>query len=207
MDEHSITSGADLEAVLGEPTEFVSKKVSAEVTPAAAEFIGRSPLVFVATSDAHGALDVSPKGDAPGFVEVDGSSALLIPERLGNKLAYGFRNILATGRIGLIFVVPGVRETLRANGTATVTKDPELLDRLGARGKPALLATRVTVEECFFHCGKAMIRSQAWKPETWGEPGESLLVKDAVDVMADGDTEVVPLVEAAIEQNYVDELY
>jgi PPOX class probable FMN-dependent enzyme len=123
--------------------------------------------VLLATSGSDGSLDVSPKGDAPGFAVVDDPKTILLPDRPGNKLAYGFRNILATGRLGLIFVVPGVTETLRVNGSAEHTRDPALLERLSARNKPALLVTRLTVEECFFHCGKAFVRSKLWKTDTW----------------------------------------
>jgi PPOX class probable FMN-dependent enzyme len=206
MSDHDITSIEQLVDVLGEPPEFVKKKVGTDVTDAAADFIGSAPLVFVATSGADGHLDVSPKGDAPGFVHVEGPTTLLVPERLGNRLAYGFRNILETGRIGLVFVVPGQRETLRVNGAATITQDPELLDRLGAKGRPALLCTRVDVEESFFHCGKAMIRSQLWDPATWDGDVESLLVKEVVSIFG-GDAALAPTIEAEMEKNYREELY
>jgi PPOX class probable FMN-dependent enzyme len=206
MSDFDITTAAQLAEVLGEPPDFVRKKVNAAVSDAIAEFIASSPLVFVATSDADGRLDVSPKGDAPGFVEVDDRTTLLVPERLGNKLAFGFRNILETGRIGLIFVVPGQRETLRVNGTATISRDPALLGRLAAKGKPALLCTRVTVEECFFHCGKAMIRSKLWDPTTWDGAVESLLVKEVVTIFG-GDDSLTEAIEAEMEKNYRDELY
>ena len=206
MADFDITTTEQLTEVLGEPADFVRQKVNAEVSEAVAEFIASSPLVMVATSDAEGRLDVSPKGDAPGFVEVDDTTTLLIPERLGNKLAYGFRNILETGRIGLIFVVPGSRETLRVNGTATISRDPELLDRLAAKGTPALLCTRVAVEECFFHCGKAMIRSKLWDSTTWDGQEQSLLVKEVVGIFG-GDESLVPTIEAEMEKNYRDELY
>lgn len=206
MPDFDITSATQLADVLGEPQDFVREKVNTEVSDPVAEFIASSPLVFVATSDADGRLDVSPKGDAPGFVEVDDPTTLLVPERLGNKLAYGFHNILDTGRIGLIFVVPGQRETLRVNGTATISRDPALLDRLAAKGKPALLCTRVAVEECFFHCGKAMIRSKVWDPSSWDGAVESLLVKELVTIFG-GDETLTPTIEAEMEKNYREELY
>jgi uncharacterized protein len=92
---------------------------------------------------------------------------LLIPERPGNRLAYGFQNIMETGAISIIFVVPGVRETLRVTGSATITRDPILLQQFVSNDKPALLCTRVVVRECFFHCGKALIRSKLWQPDAW----------------------------------------
>ena len=136
-----LTNEDQITAILGEPPDFVRAKVADRVDPSAAVFIARSPLVFIGTVDRHGRIDVSPKGDAPGFVRVESPESLLIPERIGNNLAFGLRNILSTGRIGLIFVVPGQRETLRVNGTATINNDPALLEQLAARGKPALLCT------------------------------------------------------------------
>jgi uncharacterized protein len=200
-----LTSEDQITAILGEPPDFVRAKVAARVDARAAAFIARSPLVFVGTVDREGRIDVSPKGDAPGFVRPMGAESLLIPERKGNNLAFGPRNILATGRIGLIFVVPGQRETLRLNGAATLNNDPVLLDQLSARGKPALLCTDVRVEECFFHCGKAMIRARAWDKDSWIVDGESLMVAQVVDALG-GDPLLAPVVQAQLEQNYIDDL-
>ncbi len=124
---------------------------------------------MLSTCDAEGRLDASPKGDAPGFVVVEDEHTLVIPDRPGNKLVYGHLNSLANARVGLLFLVPGTPETLRVNGTAELTNDPELLERMAARGKPAVLAIRVHVEECFFHCPKAFLRSGLWSAETWPE--------------------------------------
>lgn len=202
---YQLTTEDEVTAILGEPPDFVRGKVGDRVDASAAAFIARSPLVFVGTVDRDGGIDVSPKGDAPGFVHLAGPRALLIPERKGNNLAFGPHNILATGRIGLIFVVPGLRETLRVNGAATLGNDPALLDRLGARGRPALLCTEVSVEECFFHCGKALIRSRAWDPGSWDADGDSPMVTQVVDALG-GDPALLPVVHAQIEQNYVDDL-
>src|SRR5205814_7712122 len=111
--------------------------------------------------------DVSPKGDGPGFVAVHGDDTLLIPDRKGNKLIFGLQNILANPRVAVIFLVPGTEETLRIQGSAELTADPAVLDRLAARGQPARLAIRVHVDACFFHCAKAFKRSRLWQPETW----------------------------------------
>ena len=126
------------------------------------EFIERSPLVVVATCDADGRLDASPKGDPPGFVHVNDSTTLAIPERKEDALGFGPRNVLATGRIGQIFRIPGQRETCRVNGTAHLTRDPDLLDRLAVMGKPALMASVVGVGEAFVPCGKRTIRAELW---------------------------------------------
>jgi len=200
-----LTSEDQITAILGEPPAFVRGKVGDHVDASAAAFIARSPLVLVGTVDASGGIDVSPKGDAPGSVRLAGPRSLLIPERTGNRLAFGPRNVLATNRIGLIFLVPGQRETLRVNGSAALSIDPTLLEQLGARGAPALLCTEVTVEECFFHCGKALIRSRVWEPETWPRDEGSLMVAHVVDALG-GDPALAPIVSAQLEQNYVDDL-
>jgi hypothetical protein len=95
-------------------------------------------------------------------------ATLVFPDRPGNRLVYGHLNILRNPHVGLLFLVPGTSETLRVNGRAELTRDPALLERLAARGKPAVLAVRVHVDECFFHCGKAFIRSRLWQPDSWG---------------------------------------
>lgn len=200
-----LTTAGEITAILGESPAFVRGKIRDRVDASAATFIARSPLVFVATVDGEGHIDVSPKGDAPGFVHVTNPGSLLIPERKGNNLAFGPHNILATGRIGLIFVVPGQRETLRVNGSASLNNDPALLQQLSARGKPSLLCTDVTVEECFFHCGKALIRSGAWDPRRWLVGGDSLMVAQVVDALG-GDPALQPIVKAQVEQNYIDDL-
>ncbi|MBW2244001.1 MAG: pyridoxamine 5'-phosphate oxidase family protein, partial [Deltaproteobacteria bacterium] len=132
-------------------------------------FIERSPFLVLSTSNKDGLLDASPKGDGPGFVLVESDRSLVIPDRPGNGLAMGHLNVLENPRVGLLFLIPGTNETLRVNGCAELTRNPALLERLAARGKPAVLAIRVEIEECFFHCGKAFIRSNLWQPEQWGE--------------------------------------
>ena len=200
-----LTTQDEVTAILGQPPDFVRAKVSDRVDASAAAFIARSPLVFVGTVDREGRIDVSPKGDDPGFVHTASPTSLLIPERKGNNLAFGPHNILATGRIGLIFVVPGQRETLRVNGAASLDVDPARLEQLSARGKPSLLCTEVSVEESFFHCGKAMIRARAWEPASWNVDDDSLMVAQVVDALG-GDPALVPVVNAQIEQNYIDDL-
>jgi PPOX class probable FMN-dependent enzyme len=167
--DHRVTTVQQLHAMLGEPHPMTAKKVFDALDDTATSFIKRSPLIVLGTADAGGNVDASPKGDDPGFVAVWDPHTLLIPERKGNKLMYGLQNILSTGQVGILFMVPRTNETLRVNGSAELTSDPALLNLLVARGAPALLAIRVTVKECFFHCAKAFIRSQLWAPETWPE--------------------------------------
>jgi len=164
-----ITSVTQLRGLVSEPGAMVRKKLLTELDSLAVDFIKRSPFLVLATADAEGNQDASPKGDHPGFVLVENPSTIVIPERKGNKLLFGLQNILANPHVAMVFMLPGTGETLRVNGIAELTTAPELLEKLTARGAPALLAIRVTIRECFFHCAKAFIRSQLWRPESWGE--------------------------------------
>ena len=167
QDNYVIRTEAELESVIGPPMEFVKAKVLPQLDEVMKEFIRKAPLVFIATIDAQGHVDVSPKGDPCGFVHIDAAGNLLIPDRPGNRLTFGFRNILRNREIGLIFVVPHQRETLRVKGLATLHADPAVLSQLQVQGKPALLCTHVEVQSCFMHCGKAFIRSKLWQPQSW----------------------------------------
>lgn len=202
----AIESEEQVQAVLGEPSAAVRLKVFDHLDEQAAAFVARSPFVMVATADRDGRLDVSPKGDAPGFVHLDGDRALLLPERSGNRLAFGFRNILANPRVALVFVVPGVTETLRVAGRASLTRDPALCERLAAGGKPALLVTRVEVEECFFHCGKAFLRSSLWKPDSWPE-GVRVSFGRQMAPRLGGDADLATAIDETIADGYRTNLY
>jgi PPOX class probable FMN-dependent enzyme len=164
-----IESAAELRALLGEPSPYTAKKFHPRLSGLAQQFIRHSPLLFLSTVDATGRPTVSPKGDAPGFVRVEGPTALLIPERKGNRLLMTLQNVLDNHRVGLLFVVPRTNETLRVHGTASLLVDDELCRSFTTRGRPALLVLRVEVEECFFHCGKAFIRSDFWNAAAWPE--------------------------------------
>jgi uncharacterized protein len=205
-DPWRIRTVAEIEEILGTPSPMIEQKIFDHVDEYAAAFIAKSPLLLAATSDADGRVDVSPKGDAPGFVAVEDARTLVLPERPGNKLAFGFRNLVANPHIALIFLVPGTTETLRVAGTAELTRDPALLERLAAQGKPALLATRVTVEECFFHCGKAFIRSSLWKSETWPTGFRVNLGRQIAKRMGGGD-DVAAQIDEGLEQSYKTRLY
>lgn len=205
-DPFRIETEAQIDELLGTVSPLVSQKVFDHVDEFAAAFIARSPLLLVATSDRDGRLDVSPKGDEPGFVVVEDERTLLLPERPGNKMALGFRNILGNPRVGLVFVVPGTTETLRANGTAELTRDPALLERLAAKGKPALLVTRITVEECFFHCGKAFIRSALWKPDSWPAGYRVNLGRQLAKKMG-GNDDVAEQIDQGLAESYKTTLY
>ena len=168
-DPHRIDDVETLRATIGEGNPGVAQKVMDHLDDFARDFLARSPFLVLATSDDAGHADASPKGDAPGFVLVEDDHSLVIPDRPGNKLVMGHLNVLRNPRVGVLFLIPGTNETLRVNGRAELTRDPELLERLAARGRPAVLGIRVRVDECFFHCAKAFIRSKLWQPDQWGE--------------------------------------
>jgi uncharacterized protein len=196
-----ITTLEALRAIIGEPNPVVQVKLWQTLEPPARAFIARSPFVALATSDASGTIDVSPKGDEPGFVAVEDERTLLVPDRKGNKLVMGLQNVLANPRIGLLFFVPGTNETLRVNGRAGLTADPAVCARLAARGQPAQLAIRVTVDECFFHCGKAFLRAGLWKPETWPADVRVSFGKMLAPKFG-GDEALEKQIDAAIEDDY-----
>ena len=145
-------------------------------------------------------------GDSSNWPGVEAAN-LLIPERVGNRLVFGFRNILGNGEIGLIFLAPHQRETLRIKGTATLHTDPEVLETMAVKGRPALLYTRVKVEECFFHCGKALIRSHLWEPERWPEKRPSIVSAHRLLGKQAPDEEQARKTDAALERSYADDLY
>jgi hypothetical protein len=162
-----VTSVEDLRAIVGHPVATVANKVKTKLSEAQQDWLSHSPLGFVATTDVEGRLDVSPKGDPPGFVHVIDDVTIAIPERPGNKRVDGYLNVLQRPRVGTLFLIPGRGDTLRINGTARVLADADYFDALVVDGKRPILALEIAVEEVFFHCAKALLRSDAWKPETW----------------------------------------
>jgi uncharacterized protein len=167
-----ITTEEELRDVIGSSTPVVQSKISDSVNELTRQFIERSPFMLLATSSADGTCDVSPRGDPAGFVHIVDERTLLIPERPGNKLADSLRNVLANPHVGLLFLVPGVGDTLRVNGRAVLTTDAALLEPLAVEGKTPKLGLLVEVEEVFTHCSKAFIRSDLWNPERHIERGE-----------------------------------
>lgn len=158
-----ITTEAQLRQILGYPTEIVTKKTINFIDSHCQSFIEKSPFITIATSDLDGNMDVSPKGDPPGFVKILDQKTLAIPDRPGNAKADSLTNIIKNPTIGLIFLIPGIRETLRINGFARIVKDDAILNALSCEGKMPKLAIIVTVKEAFFHCAKCIIRSKLWQ--------------------------------------------
>jgi uncharacterized protein len=156
---------AEIRARYGEPSERAIRKQLARLEKHSRAFIALSPFLVIASADPQGRVDASPKGDRPGFVRVIDDATLLIPDRLGNNRVDTIGNLLACPGVGLIFFVPGLRETLRVNGRARVTTDPALLEPCSVNGKLPRSGILVTADEVYFHCGKALIRSDLWNPE------------------------------------------
>ena len=155
----------EIRELYGEPSERAVKKQLTKLEKHSRAFIALSPFLVIASSDTSGRVDASPKGDAPGFVHVLDDETLLIPDRLGNNRVDTISNLLENPGVGLIFFVPGLRETLRVNGRASITTDPALLEPCAVQGKLPRSGILVKAEEVYFHCGKALIRSDLWNPE------------------------------------------
>lgn len=167
-----IDSEDALRALLGEPSELTRTKVTDCINPQSRQLIERSPLVCLATSDRDGHCDVSPRGDPAGFVRILDEHTLLMPERPGNRLADSLRNILQNPHVGLLFVIPGVADTFRVNGRATLVTDPVLLEPCRVQGKLPKLGILIDIEQAYTHCAKAFIRSDCWNPAAFVERAE-----------------------------------
>lgn len=175
-----ITLESELRELLGEPMPRAVAKDRARLHDRDKDWLAASPLCLVATAGADGSCDVSPKGDPPGFTRVLDDTTLAIPERLGNRRADGFRNILTNPHVGLIYLVPGRCETLRINGRARLVRDAAFFDQMVVKGHRPQLALVVEIEQIFFHCAKAFMRSTLWQPETWNPgalPSHAQIVK------------------------------
>jgi PPOX class probable FMN-dependent enzyme len=152
------------------PMERALRKDVGHIDELCRRLIAASPMLFVASYDEEGRCDVTPRGGPPGFVTVLDEQRIAIPDATGNRRLDTLENVVATGRVGLIFVIPGRDTTLRVNGRACVSAQPELLDRLTPVGKPPATAIVVEAEEVYAHCPKAFVRSKLWNPETWPDP-------------------------------------
>ncbi|MFN0021520.1 MAG: MSMEG_1061 family FMN-dependent PPOX-type flavoprotein [Pirellulaceae bacterium] len=201
-----ITTAAELTGLIGVPSEVAVKKQLAELDQHMTQFIAESPFLLIGTVGLDGSCDVSPRGDAPGaLAKVLDPKTLVIPERTGNRRADSLRNIIETGRIGLLFLVPGLGETMRVNGRACVLQDEAMLASLTAQGKTPLVAIGVEVEECFLQCAKALIRSQLWQgiPRKSSLPSFAQILLDQTQVAGQS----VESLHAAIEESYAQRLY
>jgi len=162
-----VNTADGLREIVGHPNSYVANKVGNRLTAVQQDWLAHSPLGFVATTDAQGRVDVSPKGDPPGFVHVIDDTTIAIPERPGNKRVDGYLNVLQRPYVGTLFLIPGRGDTLRINGTARILADADYFDAMTVQDKRPILALEIDVEEVFFHCAKAFLRSDAWDPSTW----------------------------------------
>ncbi len=161
----TVPSKEAIRDLYGKVSPLAANKTLTYLDRHAKAFIALSPFMVIASADASGNCDATPRGDAPGFVAVLDDKTLLIPDRRGNNRVDTLLNIAANPRIGLLFMVPGFGETLRVNGRVSITTDPALLEGHSAGGKVPTSAILLHVDEMFFHCAKAMIRSELWNPE------------------------------------------
>ncbi len=203
--EATVGDAESLRELYGAPSETAQRKVLRRLDRHCRAVIAASPFLVIGSSDAEGNCDVSPRGDAPGFVAVLDDERLLIPDRRGNKRVDTMGNILENPHVALIFFVPGMTETLRVNGHVEITTDASLLAPLAVNGKAPQSALLVQVEETFLHCGKALIRSRLWDPEQQIErsslPSLGRMIADQVEGVETDDA------EANIEQAYRERLY
>ncbi len=201
-----ITTAAEIRALLGPVFETQVAKIIDHIDAHCQAWIERCPFIVVSSIDATGAMDVSPKGDPPGFVKVLDRNTLAIPDRLGNNRGDTFLNVLENPSVAIVFIVPKRREVVRVSGTAQIVTDEDLLDAMAVQGKRPDLALVVTVKEAFFHCGKSMIRSGLWEPERWGPidglPTYAQALKDHGKLSVE-----VPEIERRIVHSEVHRLY
>ncbi len=208
--EDVVADEAALRALYPAVSELAEIKSMAALDAHARAFIARSPFVCIGTQGAGGRADVSPRGDAPGFVEVLGDGLLAIPDRPGNNRLDSLANILANGAVGLLFMVPGFDETLRVNGRAKLVRDAALLERMAVNGRAPRLAVVVEVEEVFLHCAKAFRRSKLWDPAARQDraemPSLSKMILDQTRGAPEDEGEMAKI-DAGLEEAYAKSMY
>jgi len=201
-----IKTKQELEGLLGQPSEGASNKSISILDKHCTTFIAHSPFITIASSDSAGNVDVSPKGDPAGFVKVLDEKTLAIPDRIGNRRADTFKNLLERPKVGILFMIPGIQATLRVNGTTQIIQDLEIRELLAHKGKLPQLALIVTVEEVFMHCTKCIIRSKLWTEQdpTIKEkiPSLATIIKDHAALDAP-----VEMLEAYLKKDEENNLY
>jgi PPOX class probable FMN-dependent enzyme len=202
---NAITDGEGLRRHFGPVSVLAERKAMPRLDKFCRDFIALSPFLVLSTADGQGRADASPRGDAPGFVLVLDDTTLLLPDRPGNRRVDSFHNIVAHPAVGLLFFVPGINETLRVNGTARIATDVALLADVSAQGKVPATGLLIEIQEAFFHCAKALIRSRLWEKDAQVErssfPTLGHIIAEQTRVMD------VAEAEAAVEAGYRDRLY
>lgn len=191
----------EVRARLGKPDAMIANKIQDHIDEHIRCFIAHSPFLAMATADASGRADCSPRGDYPGFVKVLDEHTLAIPDRPGNKIADSFRNLAENDGIGLLFLIPGSRESLRVNGSAYPTDEPDVLARMQIEASEPELALVVDVEEAYFHCGRALIRSRLWDPASQALVDELPTLGEVAAAQFGLDLDP-RLIEAGLEEGY-----
>lgn len=190
-DPHAVTTVDQLEAIMGHPRQTIADKVTPYLTPLLRDFIESAPFFLMATANADGTCDVTPRGDPPGqSLRIVDDRTLALPERPGNRRLDSLRNMLTNGQVGLLFLVPGTDEMVRVNGRARISADPEMCESLAINGKSPQLVVVVEIEEAFTHCARSILRSKVWEPSSWPDPDTiptlaAMMAEQAGDVLPD----------------------
>ena len=195
-----ITTEDELRELIGSPQELVVSKIASRLNSLTRQFIERSPFMCLSTSAPDGSCDVSPRGDPAGFVRILDERTLLIPDRPGNRIADTLTNLLADARIALLFLIPGVGDTFRVNGRATLTTDATLLAPSVVEGKAPRLGILVDIDEAYTQCPKALIRSDLWNPEKHVSPDEMPRAGEILRAVADPELDVEEYEEGRAER-------
>lgn len=200
-----ITSEAEIRELLGEVRRRAARKERTRLHELDRRWLAASPFCLVATADAAGTCDVSPKGDPPGFTHVIDDTTIALPDRPGNRRADGFRNIVANPHIGLLFMIPGRGDTLRINGRARLLRDAPFFDEMTVQDHRPHLAILVEIEQIFFHCAKAFMRSSLWRTQNWN-PDELPSVPEIIKGLQ-GDEEDLEELRRYYGPAYAERLY
>jgi uncharacterized protein len=203
-DTHAITTPADLERVLGVAHPDVLNKHTSSLTPLIVEYLRHARFFVLATADADGNCDCSPRGDVDSAVLVPDPHTLVLPDRMGNRRVDSYRNILANPHVGVLFMVPGIDEVIRVNGRARLRTDPDLLDAMAIKGKSATLAVVIDIDEVYVHCARAILRSDLWNPERFADPD---VVPTVRDILVEQHAMPVPADEPRRQEPYRSHLY
>jgi uncharacterized protein len=159
-----VTTESELREIVGRPNRWLTAKMLPKLDKKCRQFIAVSPFVVIGSASAAGPIDMSPKGDPPGFVHVLDDATLVVPDRPGNRRVDTFLNVLQNPHVGLVFLVPGRRETLRVFGTGLIVRDPRIMTEVALNGHPPDIALVVTVTRVYFYCGRCIARSRLWEP-------------------------------------------
>lgn len=205
--EHTISSGEELRSIIGNPIDAVANKPLDHIDELFEKFIAASPFVVIGSYGAEGNLDLSPKGDPAGFIKLLDKNTLVFPERPGNRRADTLLNLLDNPSIGLIFLIPGMPDTLRVSGQAKIVRDSKLQSDMAINGREPSLLIVVQVENAFMHCAKCMIRSKLWQPEHWPPLDEVPRLADAAIKQLHLDREREHLVRDAVTLDETENLY